>query len=162
MVNFTEPTRRRGFLGTVAAGAVSMIGLASLAKGAPRRFSPYASPQPGTADASFEAWVAKMKGKHKQVFDAPTTNSGFPFAWARVFLMTNKQMGVPETDVTAVIVLRHEAIPAALRNDLCPRYSLDERSSVPDAPTTPPALRNPFSQPKPGEQPLPDMSIEDL
>ena len=99
MVNLTEPTRRRGFLGTVAAGAVSMLGLAALGKAAPRPFSPYPSPQPGTADASFEEWVGKMKGKHKQVFDATNTNSGFPFAWARVFLMSNKQMEIGRAHV---------------------------------------------------------------
>ncbi len=162
MVNLTEPTRRRGFLGTVAAGAVSMLGLASLSKAAPRPFSPYASPLPETSDASFEAWVGKMKGKHKQVYDAPDTNSGFPFAWARILLMSHERFGVPESDITAVIVLRHDGIPAAMVSDLWPKYKFGEQFKVTDAATKAPAVRNPFYQPKPGEQLLPDMSIEAL
>ena len=162
MLNLTQPTRRRGFLGTVAAGAVSMFGLASLVKSAPRGFAPPSPLQPGTGDASFEEWIGKMKGKHKQVFDAPGANKGLPFAWARVFLMSNTQSGTPESDVTAVLVLRHEAIGAAMGHDLWSKYKLGELFKVTDPETKAPAVRNPFFQPKEGEQPLPDMSIEDL
>src|SRR5262249_40274286 len=115
-----------------------------------------------TADASFEEWIGKMKGKHKQVYDAPNTNGGFPFAWARVLLMSNKQMGVPESDVTAVIVVRPQARTPAMTHDVWPKYKMCDKIKITDAATKAPAVRNPFYQPKPGEQPLPDMSIEDL
>jgi intracellular sulfur oxidation DsrE/DsrF family protein len=162
MYNFSKPTRRRGFLGTVAAGGVSMLGLASLAKSAPRGLMDPSLLQAGTGDASFETWLGKIKGKHKQVFDAPDTNHGFPFAWSRVFLMSNSQMGVPDTDVTAVLILRHEAIPAAMGHDLWTKYKFGEVFKVTDPATKEPALRNPFYQMKESEQPLPKITIEDL
>jgi intracellular sulfur oxidation DsrE/DsrF family protein len=162
MINFSETTRRRGFLGTVAAGAVSVLGLASLAKSAARGVTHPSLLQAGTGDASFEEWIGKMKGKHKQVFDAPGTNNGLPFAWARVFLMSNKQFGTPESEITAVIILRHEAIPNAMGHDLWAKYKFGEVFKVTDGATKAPALRNPFFQPKEGELPLPGMAIEDL
>ncbi|HYQ87620.1 MAG TPA: hypothetical protein VES59_10295 [Bacteroidota bacterium] len=116
---------------------------------------------PGSDD-SFEAWVGKLKGKHKQVFDAPGLNGGFPFAWARVFLMSNKQSGVPEADVNAVIVLRHDGIPAAMTHDLWSKYKFGEVFKVTDKATNAPAVRNQWFQPKAGELLLPDMSIEEL
>ena len=162
MLNFAQPTRRRGFLGTVAAGAVSMLGLASLAKSAPEQFRSPSLLQPVTGDASFEEWIGKIKGKHKQIFDAPGTNKGLPFAWSRVFLMSNSQSGTPEGDVTAVIVLRHEAIPAAMGHDLWAKYKFGELFKVTDPVTKAPAVRNPFFQMKESEQPLPNITIEDL
>lgn len=162
MLNLTQPTRRRGFLGAVAAGAVSVLGLASLAKSAPRGFETPSLLRPEMDDASFDAWIGSIKGKHKQVFDAPDTNKGFPFAWARIFLMSNKEAGVPDGDATSVVVLRHDAIPAAMTHDLWAKYKFGEVFKVTDPATKAPAVRNPFYQPKPGEQPLPDMSIEDL
>ena len=155
-------TGRRGFLGTVAAGAVSILGLSSLGKSAPRGLASMPPAFSPASDDSFEGWVGKIKGKHKQVFDAPGLNGGFPFAWARVFLMSNKQSGVPEADVNAVIVLRHDGIPGAMTHDLWSKYKFGEVFKVTDKATNAPAIRNQWFQPKAGELLLPDMSIEEL
>ncbi len=163
MLDLSQATHRRRFLGTAAAGAASLLGLATLTKAGPH--APMAAPsrlRPDTGDAAFEAWLGKITGKHRQLFDAPSTNQGMPFAWARVFLMSNKQAGVPENDVSVVIVMRHEGIPAAMTHELWSKYKFGELFKVTDGATKAPALRNPFYQPKPGEQLLPDMSIEDL
>jgi intracellular sulfur oxidation DsrE/DsrF family protein len=162
MVNLSQLTRRRGFLGTIAAGGVSLFGLASLAKSTPRGFMNSPPLQAGTGDASFEAWIGKIKGKHKQVFDSPELNHGFPFAWSRVFLMSHKAAGVPDGDVTAVLILRHESIPAAMGHALWPKYKFGEVFNVTDPATKAPSLRNPFFQMKESEQPLPHITIEDL
>ncbi|MBI1808094.1 MAG: twin-arginine translocation signal domain-containing protein [Ignavibacteria bacterium] len=160
MFDLKRSTHRRGFLGTIAAGTAA-IGITALAR--PLKFTtePKVS-LPGSDDSEFEAWLGKIKGKHRQVFDAPSPNNGFPLAWSRIFLMTNKQVGVADDDITAVLVLRHDAIPLGMGHDLWAKYKFGEAFKVDDGATKAPAVRNPFYQPKEGELPLPGMAIEDL
>ncbi|MBI1803276.1 MAG: hypothetical protein HY033_04310 [Ignavibacteriae bacterium] len=163
MFSLNQPTHRRRFLGTLAAGAAATIGLTRFMKAAPAALlTPEITPySPGISD-EFDAWLAKIKGTYRQVFDAPDANNGFPLAWSRVFLMTNEQLGAKPDDVTAVLVLRHDAIPLAMQHDLWPKYKFGEVFKVTDNATKAPAVRNPFYQPKEGELPLPGMAIEDL
>ena len=153
-------TNRRGFLGGIA-GSAAALGVASL--GVPMKlWAEAASTSLPANDASFESWLNKIKGKHKQVFDAPRLNEGMPFAWPRVFYMSNTQVGVPESDLTAVIVLRHDAIPLALDSELWKQYKLGKFFHIEDEKTKAPAVRNMFYKPPAGELPLPDMSIDEL
>jgi intracellular sulfur oxidation DsrE/DsrF family protein len=153
-------TNRRGFLGGIA-GSAAALGVASL--GVPMKlWAEAASKSLPQNDGPFEAWLSKIKGKHKQVFDAPELNGGMPFAWPRVFYMTNKQVGVPESDLTAVIVIRHDAIPLALDHPLWKQYKLGEFFHIDDEKTKAPAMRNPYYKPAEGELPLPGMSIDEL
>ncbi|HLK56044.1 MAG TPA: hypothetical protein VKU00_05755 [Chthonomonadaceae bacterium] len=152
-------SKRRDFFGVLAAGAAS-LGVSALAE-APADAQPKGV-QSSSDHADFEAWLGKIKGKHRQVFDAPGVHEGMPLAWSRVFLMTNKMVGVPEEEVTAVVILRHDAIPVALKHDLWEKYKFGEVFKVTDKATSAPAIRNPYFQPKPGELILPDMSVEAL
>lgn len=152
--------KRRVFLGAIAAGAAS-LGVSALADPL-RGSSESETVLPGDQNSEFDAWLGKIKGKHRQVFDAPNHHDGMPLAWARVFLMSNKQVGVAPEDVTSVLVLRHDAIPLALNHDLWAKYSLGEVFKVTDKATSAPATRNPYYKPKPGELLLPDMSVEEL
>lgn len=148
---------RRGFLGALAAGAAT-LGFTALTKSAAVAESEAQSGE----HSDFEAWLGKIKGKHRQVFDAPGIHEGMPLAWSRVFLMTNKQVGVADDDVTAVLILRHDAIPIAMHHDLWEKYKMGEVFKVTDKATNEAAIRNPYYQPKPGELLLPDMSVEEL
>lgn len=161
MATLNRTTARRKFLGTLAAGTAATLGLAGLTTATPPEALASTLYRPGD-DTGFEAWLGKIKGSHKQVFDTPMPNGGMTFAWSRVFLMTNAQFGAAENDVTAVIVLRHDAIPYGMDHNLWTKYKLGENFHIEDAATKAPALRNPQYQPKPGEQPLPDMGIEHL
>jgi intracellular sulfur oxidation DsrE/DsrF family protein len=160
MIDLKRVTRRRGFLGSVAAGAAA-LGMTTLIKPlnavASTNFQP-----PSPTGEELEAWLGKIKGKHRQVFDAPSPNHGFPLAWSRIFLMTNKQVGVADDDMTAVVILRHDAIPIGMGHDLWAKYKFGENFKIEDEVTKAPAVRNPFYQPKAGELKLPDMSVEDL
>ena len=159
MFNLKGTTHRRGFLGSVAAGAA--LGITSLTS--PFRLmagSNNLHPEPNGGE--FEDWLNKINGKHRQVFDAPSANSGFPLAWARIFLMTNKAIGVDEKDCTSVVVLRHDAIPLAMGHTLWEKYKFGEVFKITDKVTNAPAVRNPYWQPKPGELVLPDMSVDEL
>src|SRR5204863_78838 len=77
-------------------------------------------------------------------------NDVFPFAWPRVFLMTNEKTGTPAHDCGVVVVLRHSAIGYALEDKLWSKYNLGEFFKADDPETKKPSMRNPFWKPKPG------------
>src|SRR5882762_259005 len=94
-----QPTNRRGFIGTLATGAAA-LGMTTLA--AP--LSAYAEKEMAPFDgADPEAWFNQIKGKHKVVFDVPEVHGIFPFAWPRIFLVTNQATGTPEKDNSVVV-----------------------------------------------------------
>src|SRR5689334_20636382 len=100
-----QATGRRRFIGSLAVGAAG-IG-ASIAAPLNLEANPFV---PGN-ESDPEAVFSKITGKHKMVFDATQPHGMFPFAWPRVFLMTNEVTGSPQKEVNAVVVLRHDAIP---------------------------------------------------
>ena len=112
-----QATHRRGFLGTLAAGAAA-VGLASIAS--PFNLKAQAQPQrkkePGSPMVPAELWINKIKGKHKMVFDATRPHDLMPFAWPKVFLLTNGKTGTPANECGVLVVLRHDAIPYAFES----------------------------------------------
>jgi len=134
-------TGRRSFLGTLAAGATA-LGLSGLALGN-EAHATTATPN-APPDASFDAWLKKIKGKHRQVYDAPEVHEGMALVWSRVFLMTNKQVGVADNDMTAVIVLRHSGIPIAMNDGLWEKYHFGKMFQVNDDKTKSPMAKNNF------------------
>jgi hypothetical protein len=144
-----QPTSRRGFIGTFAAGAaaISLSGLIS-------PLDIQAGTLPNYASAA-DDWLDKIKGKHRMVFDATRPHDVLPFAWPRVFLMTNQKTGVEEKDCTAVVILRHDAIPYAMEHSLWKKYNFGEVFKADDPATKAAAARNPFWKPKPGDFKIP-------
>ncbi len=149
---------RRGFINSVAAGMVA-VGASTVAGAAETNSSPIGNLG---GDPAFDAWLSKIHGDHRQVFDAPSAHEGMPLAWARVFLMTNEQVGIPKGGSTSVLILRHDAIPIAMKSDLWEKYNFGEFFKIEDHISNLPAKRNPFHLPKAGELPLPGMSVEEL
>jgi intracellular sulfur oxidation DsrE/DsrF family protein len=153
-------THRRGFLGRIAAGAAA-VGLGGLiapvaAAAQPRRAAASASPE-------FEGWLNKITGRHKMIFDIPEPNSGFGFAWARVFLnTTNETYGTSDADNSVVIVLRHNGIPFGMQSAMWSKYKFGESFKINDGATSAPAVRNPFAQVKAGELPIAGMAVDEL
>ena len=141
--------KRREFLSTMAAGAVTMgmLAVPSTIKAAPSLIS-----EPGS---DLEEWFNELKGKHKMVFDVPEPHGLFPFAWPRVFLMTNEMTGTPANESNVVVVLRHNAIPYAMNDQLWAKYNFGEFFKAEDPLTKKPATRNPFMNPKPGDFKVP-------
>ncbi len=144
-------TNRRGFLGTLAlsAGAVSIASM-SLPLKVAAETQKLSSP-PDDADA----WFNKIKGKHRIVFDVPAPKEIFPFAWPRVFMITNALTGTPEGSCNEVIILRHEAIPYAMEDRLWAKYKFGEMFKINDPATNQPSVRNMFWKPKPGDFSIP-------
>lgn len=146
-----QAMNRRGFLGSFATGAVA-LGLGSLA-------SPLAAkaasdfPLPGDGDA--DTWFSKVKGKHKIVFDCTRPHEIFPFAWPKVFLLTNAATGTAAKDCGVVVVLRHDAICYAMESSLWEKYNLGEVFKANDPKTQKPSTRNPFWKPAAGDFKVP-------
>ena len=156
MFEFTDvATPRRGFLGTLAAAAAA--GFASLT---PLRLEGKTRPTPTNGmDPSFETWLNKITGKHKMLFDAPEVNGGMPVIWPRVWLNgNNENYGTKDGENSAVLVLRHSAIPIAMQDALWVKYKLGEVFSIKDGDA--PSTRNLFADVMP--LPLPGTGLKAL
>ena len=160
MVDNENLSNRRRFLGRLASGAAA-LGASTLIDPL-QLYAEAASSAPPADEKSLQAWFGKLKGKHRQVFDCMMPDGGMPLAWTRVFLMTNKAVGVAEKDCSAVLILRHESIPLAMESRLWEKYKFGEVFKVDDGATKAPSVRNAFWQPKPKELPLPGMAINEL
>ena len=144
---------RRHFLGSMATGAAA-IGMASLAAPLSSEANTHFSTRQPTA-ADPDAWFSQLKGKHRILFDATRPNGIYPFAWPKVFLLTNAATGTAEKDCNAIVLLRHDAIIYALENQLWAKYALGAHFKADDHLTKAPATRNPFWKPGKGEFKVP-------
>ena len=143
---------RRDFIKQVATGAAA-LSLTMFAPPLPVSASPLGdgSQDPGDADA----WFNKLQGKHRIVFDVPRPNEIMPFAWPKVFMLTNAATGTPEKDTGVVVILRHDAIPYAMENRLWEKYKFGEVFKIDDPNTKAPSVRNAFWQPAQGDFKVP-------
>lgn len=139
---------RRGFISTISTGAAAM-GLSMLAS--PLQAAVEHSNTAVTNPDDPDAWFNQIQGKHRIVYDVIEPNGIMPFAWPRIFLLTNEATGTPAKDCSVVVILRHEAIPFALGNDLWNKYKLGEMFKFDDPATGKPSLRNPFWKPGPND-----------
>ena len=130
-------TGRRGFLGGIAAVAAA----AGLSGALPSRMAAENAHGEGTLDPALDAWFGRITGKHRIIFDAPEPNSGMVGIWPRVYL--NSMQATYPGPATAVIILRHAAIPLAMGDALWAKYHLGEMFSVKDGDV--PATRNPYA-----------------
>jgi intracellular sulfur oxidation DsrE/DsrF family protein len=148
----TDSAPRRSFLGRLAGGAVALAGGTLITRRAD------ALPLDG------EPWLKALPAaKHKQVFDAPEINDGFPliFTFAYLDSMT-KTYTLKPGEATAVLVMRHSGIPMALNDSIWAKYKLGEMFKVTDPATKMPATRNIFYKSKPGDIMLPEASGDKL
>ena len=168
---------RRDFLGKLA-GTAALLGMSNLVMAAaPETMAaaPETTAAPETMTAAPETanesdlpgvsalsdpdeWFkSNIKGKHKIVFDAPAPKEMMTFAWPKVFLLTNAGTGSTEKDCSVVIVLRHEAIPYAMGDDLWAKYKFGEMFKINDPRTKAPATRNPYYETKPDDFKVPGL-----
>lgn len=145
------PANRRQFLTAVAgttaaaAAAVAATGFSArelFAQG--RTFPEYPTPQGGW-DLS---WADKVeKTKHRMLFDMPEMSDGLAFTntltWIRGYSDVYK---TADSEMGGVVVIRHQAIAAAVNDDLWNRLKIGERSKLKDPTSGESALRNPFTK----------------
>lgn len=151
MATHVNAPSRRDFLGRLAFSA-AVFSTASLAT----PFKAAAAPDLMENDpADPEEFFKKITGKHRIVFDASRPHEIFPFAWPKVFLLTNQATGTAEKDCSVVVVLRHDAIGYAMQDSLWEKYKMGELFKAMDPLTKAPATRNPFWNPKEGDFKVP-------
>ncbi|WP_455170140.1 Tat (twin-arginine translocation) pathway signal sequence containing protein [Aegicerativicinus sediminis] len=152
--------QRRAFLATLGMGmtAASITAMTGTQFNTPeniKRRKALAS----EADDFFD----KIKGEHRVVYDGSTPHDSFPIVWNFAFLMTNNQTGIEDSNMTAMTVLRHNAIPFAMEDRLWKKYSLGEFFQIMDNNTGQPAERNTVYQPQGKDMLLPIIQgIKDL
>ena len=135
-----SPTPRRGFVKGVAAGAAALVAARWSTARAETLPAPAANPL--SSD-----WIGRIKGKHRQVFDATETNSGFAVVYALNFIESSRQAhNLPDDEHTAVVSFRHFATPLLLKDEIWAKYKIGALPpvSVTDPQTNAPALRNIF------------------
>jgi len=123
----TQTTKRRGFLGLVATGAAAlgMSAILSPIKAAAQQTKPAAVKSAHPMHPA-DQWFNKVKGTHRVVYDATRPHEIMPFAWPKVFLLTNQATGSPESDCGVVVVLRHDAIGYAFKDAMWSKYGFGD------------------------------------
>ena len=131
-----QSTPRRGFLGSLTAGAGALL-LGRWSDAGAEVVSL------GETSAVGDEWIAKIKGKYKQVFDVVTSTNEFAGAYPLNFINSTKEATkVGDADITPVLVFRHFGMPLALNDSVWEKYKLGEMLGVKDPKTNAPALRN--------------------
>jgi hypothetical protein len=137
---FPGVTPRRGFVKGVTAATAAL--LAARVTPLNAALTPERVPLPSPED-----WVARIRGKHRQVFDAAEVNAGFAVVYALNFLESVKEAhGLPDSEMTAVVSFRHFATPLALTDAVWAKYNVGALPMirVTDPQTGEPARRNIF------------------
>lgn len=151
MSSFNSSTARRGFLGRIAAGAAAL----GLSGAVPSQLD--AATPATSADPAIDAWLGKIKGKHRMVFDVTEPNSGYGAIWPRVYMNTMKST-YPGEAATAVVILRHAGIPLGMNDALWAKYSFGEMFSIKEGEL--PAKRNVYASIT--NLPIPGLGINEL
>jgi intracellular sulfur oxidation DsrE/DsrF family protein len=140
--NFSAKKDRRDFIGKCATGAVALSAamFTNPLDAATKHFE--------NAGSDADEWFNKVKGKHRIIFDVTKPNELLPFAWPKIFILTNMATGATEADCGVVVVLRHAAIPYAMESRLWEKYKFGEVFKIDDPKTKAPSIRNMFWQPK--------------
>lgn len=150
----SSTTDRRGFLSAVAAlgtGAAlsTEIGARSL-----------------FADPASDAWLDRLKGKHRQLFDVPDPDGGTILRHVRNYLDTwQEAYGVTERDVSVIVTLYARTTPLGLQDTMWAKYQLGAALGITDSTSSAPLVRNWFAHPRPGDpvaDGTPESSMESL
>lgn len=140
-------TPRRGFLARMAgaAAAVSVGGIM------PRRLE--AEPAQGMAQ---DAWLTKLTGAHRCLFDFPANGGGVPLIHMFNYINTyNTAYGTKPGEVNAIGTLYFvgptSSIPMAFNDAMWAKYKLGAYLNLNDPKTSAPAARNMFYAPQSGD-----------
>src|SRR5450432_1319700 len=155
--NMKQTANRRDFLGKVT-GAAVLLGATSLITPA----DAFAGTEFNKSAMDAEAWFNMVKGKHRMIFDCTEPKEIFPFAWPKIFLVTNAATGTPEKDCGVVRVLRHSAIPYGLNDSLWEKYKFGAVFKINAWQTTTPATANPFWETTPDKFKIPGIGAVPL
>ncbi len=141
-------THRRGFLGGLAA--------ATLATGLPWADLAAAPTPMRSGSANPDAWLDRMTGKHRCLFDFPEHGAGLPLLHMLNYVSTyQRAYNVPAREVNAVGTLYFAgptaSLPLAFNDAMWAKYKFGETLNLTDPKTGRPSVRNMFHRPQAGD-----------
>ncbi|MBC7885841.1 MAG: hypothetical protein H7X99_10220 [Saprospiraceae bacterium] len=155
---------------TKGAAALGLISFAASCKPASQEKDTAEVVENKTPKGEADLWFDNLKGSHRVVYDAPHPHEIFPFAWPKIFMLTNEATGTPADDCGVVVVLRHSAICYAFMDAMWPKYNFADVFNAkdhgpifqaPDAATAT-KTRNPFWNAKPEDFNVPGVGPVDV
>lgn len=135
-------TPRRKFI-TTALSSAAAFGLSSIVSPI-RSQAENLLPANDVHDAA--KWFEQVKGKHKMVFDVTKHHDGAAIGWALTLMDTYNDMGIPDTDLSIVIVLRSGGTPLAMGDPAWKKYDFGKRIELKDPVTKKFTMYNLFAK----------------
>jgi hypothetical protein len=125
--------QRRDFLGWLGASAVlSAAGRPLFAEAPAPSAGGRRHPQPVSTDWDL-TWVDRVNGAHRAVFDVTQVGEGAgvfrSIVWRKQY---QRVYGVGPEELSAVVVIRHEAIPLIMGDDYWNRFNLAKEHKIKD------------------------------
>jgi hypothetical protein len=142
---------RREFLHRMVGAGVAVAGstlLAGCASGGLSVAGAQPVPAPGTWDMS---WKNKL-ARYRTAYDSPEVMGAAALSYADAAWAGYTMYGVPESDFTPILILRHRASVMVLNDAMWARLALGEARKINDPTTGEPARRNPFINWKEGDK----------
>ena len=97
-------------------------------------------------------WMQRVKGTHRAMFDVPLVELGYPILRSGIWVeQVQEAFGAAATDITAVVVIRHDAIPLLMNHTYWSTYNAGEVFKVKDEDGIPLTF-NPVLTPPAGKQ----------
>lgn len=136
---------RREFLNRFAAGTAVLGGLSmGLPFSAAEAAVAGDSTGPVTQGTWDTRWPNRLTGRIRAVFDVPEVESGLGVWRASIWAFQYEQaMGVPASDLSTALVIRHNAIVLAMQQAYWDRYGVGKDGSVIHPVTGEPTTKNP-------------------
>lgn len=122
-------TSRRDFV-QLAAGLAGAAGTCAWGPMDPAALA--AAVEPAQAGATWDlSWVDRVKGRHKAVFDCIEPESGIGVWRAAIWGQQYREvLKATASDLSPVIVLRHDAIPLIMTHAFWQKYGLGAKTTI--------------------------------
>ena len=142
------PTPRREFLGWFGASALTAAAAPLAALEPPEDPAPPAHPVDSTWDM---AWVDRIDGKYRAVFDSPALSEGAALFRACMWRDQYKEVyGVERAEMSPVLVIRHGAIAMAMDDGYWEQFRVGKEEKLKNQKTKKWETANPFRATAPG------------
>lgn len=129
-MSFVSITTLRRALVVVGIASTSLV--AGMAMSNPRYAADAKRVEAATANTP--TWLANLKGKHRQLFDAPASGGGIPLIHMLNFYDTyNKAFGVEDKDINGVLTFYGSTTFHGLSDEMWAKYKLGEFLGEKDA-----------------------------
>ena len=145
-------TKRRDFLSLLGGSSLLAVTGTSLV---PRTAFAAESMHPAPLDTTFDMqWADRVNGKFRAVFESPEISEGAGLYRALFWCDEYKSVyGTARSDMSPVLVVRHEAIALAMNDEYWKRFKVGKEAKIKTPEGKKWAEANPVGVPNPGAPP---------